>query len=192
MSLYLLDASRSKPVGTAATRTGQDGRYQFRKLATGDYILLVQCGSDRVYQGTVAIKNGPNQKDVTLQARARTVRLQLNRIVVEADGTVGKAGWLFDVLADGRKVLSLPNTQYDDSTGKNLYAFAPASAVSTAILVPASGTVKIEIVGTRSFGGDKAKGSVQLGPGAGPIDIVVLKDPTKRRQGAFTFSLSPL
>jgi hypothetical protein len=192
MSLYLLDSSRSKYLSTTVTRTGKDGSYRFQKLAVGDYILLVQCGSERVYQGKVAIRNGANQRDVRLDANAVPIQVQLNRIVVEADGSTGKTGWLFDVFADGRKVLSLPNTDYDDTKGKNLYAFPPLAKVSTAILVPSSGTVKIEVVGTRSFGGDKARGSAQLQPRGSAVDILVRKDPTKRSGGSFTFSLSPL
>ena len=192
MSLYLLDSSRSKYVSTTVTRTGKDGSYQFRKLAVGNYILLVQCGNERVYQGKVAVKNGANQRDVRLEANAVPIQVQLNRIVVEADGSPGKTGWMFDVFADGRKVMTIPNADYDDRKGQNLYAFPPQGKVSTAILVPPTGTVKIEVVGTRSFGGDKAKGSAQLKPGGGTVEILVRKDPAKKSEGSFTFSLSPL
>ncbi len=48
-----------RPNAVIVTRTGPNGAYMLRGLRNGDYILLVDMGGRRVYQGRLAV-TGPN------------------------------------------------------------------------------------------------------------------------------------
>jgi hypothetical protein len=117
-------------------------------------------------------------------AKTSKLRLMLNTIAVKWDGSGGSTGWIFDVLADGKPLLHLPNKNYSDGRG---YSPELEPVVVAADNFERGQPVHLEVRGKRSFGGDTATGEVDLtASGAGPllVDVTNKEDPKK---GSFVF-----
>jgi len=126
-------------------------------------------------------------------AAPATLRLTLDKITVKEDGSSGATGWTFDVLLDGQRILNLPNKNYSDRPARGAGAsdYAPGLApVTLASDKLARGqAARLEVRGTRSFGGDTAIGGADLSAAAAGALLVTVanRDP---RKGAFVFSFS--
>ena len=124
--------------------------------------------------------------------KGQTLRVQLNRIFVVADGSSGQTGWTFEARVKGGQVLfSLPAREYDDGTGRNVYVPTAQDGAAADVSLPANRPVELEIQGRRTSGVGKADiviGSQALGAG-GPLTITVT-NPKGERDGSFVFFLS--
>jgi len=117
-----------------------------------------------------------------------TVQMSLDRIHVEWDGSTGPTGWIFDVLADGKPLVSLPTTNYDDGgskkRGRDYLATTNHWPVAT-IKLARGRMVRLDVKGHRSFGGDVATGTATVTTnGLVTINVAHAKDPKK---GSFVF-----
>jgi hypothetical protein len=124
--------------------------------------------------------------------KGATLRVQLDRIFVVADGSAGPTGWTFEARVKGGETLfSLPIKDYDDRPNRNVYVPTAFDRAAADISVPANRLVELEIQGRRTSGVGKSDiviGSQALGAG-GPLTITVT-NPKGERDGSFVFFLS--
>ena len=117
------------------------------------------------------------------------LRLQVERITVEHDGSRGTTDWRFTIEADGEPLLAFSQNALDDSGGRNVAVPKDAEG----LLHPAAGKpVHLTIQGWRGgllgFGAKPvAQGDATLG-GAGVLPVRV--QAAKPEAGAFVFHLS--
>lgn len=117
------------------------------------------------------------------------LRLQVERITVEHDGSRGTTDWRFTVEADGEPLFAFSQEALDDSGGRNVAVPKDAEG----LLHPAPGKpVHLAIRGWRAglfgFGAQPvASGEASLGgPGVLPVQVQAAKP----EGGAFVFHLS--
>ena len=125
--------------------------------------------------------SAPQQQDTT-------ATLNVERIVVEHDGSPGTTDWRFSVLADGEPLFAFAQDDLDDGDGRNVAL--PAQAQGT-LHFRAGQQVRIEVRGWRESrlrltpGAADATGEGVVGPGTTTRAIrVAAKDPAA---GAFVF-----
>lgn len=117
-----------------------------------------------------------------------TATLDVERIVVEHDGSPGTTDWRFAVLADGEPLFAFAQDDLDDGDGRNVAVPREARGV---LHFRAGSDVRIEVRGWRESrlrlvdGAPDATGEGRVGPGTATQAIrVVAKDPA---MGAFVF-----
>lgn len=137
------------------------------------------------------------QKTVAMESRRaavavpRKLRLQVDRIVVQHDGSIGTTDWRFAVAADGQPLFVFGQDDLDESGGRNVAR--PTDAGGT-IEVVAGKPVKIGIEGWRGSrlrlvqGAPDARGAGTLSAGGAPVAIQVHADTPEA--GAFVFHFS--
>lgn len=124
-----------------------------------------------------------------MPASAR-VRLQVDRIVVQHDGSIGTTDWRFAVAADGQPLFVFAQDALDDAGGRNVAV--PADAVGNIQL--AGKSVKISIDGWRGSrlrftrGAPDVHGEGRVSTSGTLAPIVVRAD--KPDAGAFVFHFS--
>jgi hypothetical protein len=129
------------------------------------------------------------QRAATIAPPTGPLRLQVERITVEHDGSRGTTDWRFTVEADGEPLFAFSQDALDDSGGRNVAMPKDAQG----LLHPAPGKpVLLAIRGWRGgllgFGAQPvASGEASLG-GAGVLPVHV--QATKPEDGAFVFHLS--
>lgn len=114
--------------------------------------------------------------------------LQVERIVVEHDGSPGTTDWRFAVLADGEPLFAFGQDDLDDGDGRNVAVPRDARGV---LHFRGGSEVRIEVRGWRESrlrlfeGAPDATGEGRVGPGTAARAIrVAAKDPAA---GAFVF-----
>jgi hypothetical protein len=117
------------------------------------------------------------------------LRLQVERITVEHDGSRGTTDWRFTVEADGEPLFAFSQNALDDSGGRNVAM--PRDAQGVLHLAPGK-PVHLTIQGWRGgllgFGTTPvATGEASLG---GPSVLPVRVQAAKPEEGAFVFHLS--
>jgi len=122
---------------------------------------------------------------------ASALRLTLNKIHVVQDGSSSATAWTFEILADGKPVITLPRREYTDAAGSSDEPPSTAGTVAVGnVHVPPGGTVRIEVRGHRTADGPpEAIGSQILDSKGGSIAVEV-KNPTSDRRGSFVFFFS--
>lgn len=125
------------------------------------------------------------------QAPLPPLSLELERIVVRADGGIGATDWRFTIQADGNPLLSFPVDDLDDGGGRNVAAMHDLRA---RLRLAADARATITVEGWRSSrfrGGHAAPDARGEGVlhGDGTIAAVAVEaaDPS---DGAFTFQFS--
>jgi|GEM_PF-1348187 len=99
----------------------------------------------------------------------KTLDLQLDRVRVDNDGTMGTTDWTFDIKSGERSLFSVPFKSLTDKAGANIVAPEPA-AVSHANLTIAAGTApEISVRGWKQAWSGKAQtpdviGQAKLNP----------------------------
>lgn len=73
--------------------------------------------------------------------RTGEVNLQLDRIEVIQDGSVGSTSWLFEVFVNDKSVLRLPERNYNDWPATRLVQVAPAERIN--LNVPLGATIRV-------------------------------------------------
>jgi len=167
------------------TSTDRDHQFEVNRSGWGSFDVLI----------TVHYTDGREEKlsyflDLKKPWPPQTVRLSLDRIHVDWDGSAGPTGWIFDVFADGKPVVQLPSTKYDDGgaarRGKDYVAAGSHWPEATFPTVKGH-TVQIDVKGHRSFGfgGEVAEGSATLtADGAVTVNVTNAND---RKKGSFVF-----
>jgi len=116
------------------------------------------------------------------------LRLRVDQIRVEDDGSSGATGWVFDIFVDRQLVKRLPNFEYDDRLATRVLTFSGTRSISADVELPAGRYWMVEVRGKRSFGNDVADGAVALtGVGSSAEIQVRHKNP---KEGAFVFKVS--
>lgn len=118
------------------------------------------------------------------------VQLQLDRIAVEHDGSIGTTDWRFAVEADGQPLFVFQQDGLDDTGGRNIVNPKDVQAV---LRLPAGQRGKITVKGWRGSrlrlieGEADVTGEGAVGDGAlAPIPVKAMKDSA----GAFVFYFS--
>ncbi|MCL1633077.1 hypothetical protein M2650_00230 [Luteimonas sp. SX5] len=118
------------------------------------------------------------------------VELQLDRIAVEHDGSIGTTDWRFAVEADGQPLFVFQQDGLDDTGGRNIVNPKDVQAV---LRLPAGQRGKITVKGWRGSrlrlieGEADVTGEGAVGDGAlAPIPVKAMKDSA----GAFVFYFS--
>jgi hypothetical protein len=83
----------------------------------------------------------------TAPAGPRLLRLRLDRVQVENDGSVGSTDWRFQVFADEQPLFTVPMPALSDKPGENLARPADAEQASAEVEVPRNGNVSIGVKG---------------------------------------------
>ena len=132
-------------------------------------------------QVPVAPTSTPQQQDTT-------ATLNVERIVVEHDGSPGTTDWRFALLADGEPLFAFGQADLDDGDGRNVAVPRDAQGV---LHFRAGSEVRIEVRGWRESrlrlvaGAPDATGTGSVGPGTATQAVrVAAKDPAA---GTFVF-----
>lgn len=117
--------------------------------------------------------------------------LELERIVVRADGGIGATDWRFTVEADGSPLLSFPAHDLDDGGGRNVVSMRDLRA---RLRLAGDATAAITVKGWRSsrFRGGHAEPDVRgegVLHGDGSIGVVAV-EAQDAADGAFTFQFA--
>ncbi|MFT3898244.1 MAG: hypothetical protein QM719_11230 [Thermomonas sp.] len=153
----------------------------------GNLLELRQKQRDAAEQTPVAAP--PQTPAVPTQApQDATATLDVERIVVEHDGSPGTTDWRFAVLADGEPLFAFAQDDLDDGDGRNVAVPREARGV---LHFRAGNEVRIEVRGWRESrlrlvaGAPDATGEGVVGPGSATQAVrVAAKDPAA---GAFVF-----
>ena len=126
----------------------------------------------------------------TLATTPEPLRLQVERITVEHDGSRGTTDWRFTVEADGDPLFAFSQDALDDSGGRNVVV--PKDAAG--LLHPTPGKpVRLTIEGWRGgllgFGAKPVASGVAVLSGGGVVPPVRVEADTPQ-DGAFVFHLS--
>ncbi|TWI05018.1 hypothetical protein IP90_01160 [Luteimonas cucumeris] len=118
------------------------------------------------------------------------VQLQLDRIAVQHDGSIGTTDWRFAVEADGQPLFVFQQDDLDDTGGRNV---AIPEDVQATLRLPSGQRAKLTIKGWRGSrlrlieGAPDVTGEGAIGDGAlAPIPVKATKD----SNGAFVFYFS--
>lgn len=118
------------------------------------------------------------------------LRVQVERIAVEHDGTPGTTDWRFTVQADGEPLFAFAQDGLDDSGGRNVVVPKDAQGL---LRLPAGKRVHLVVQGWRA--GLLGFGAKPLASGEGDLDgqgaLAPLRvQAAKPEDGAFVFHLS--
>lgn len=162
----------------------RDHQFELKESGWGEFRILITV---RYTNGTQAKASYPLSLKENWPAPLGK-RVKLDKIHVIQDGSPNVTAWVFDILVDGKKFLTLPRRNYTDARTKNDYVAGPADRWVGDIKVGASEQIRIDINGKRPVGGDTAIGTGTLTQNGKPVIITASnKDPQK---GAFEFSFS--
>ena len=178
------------------TRNGKPIVHVVPAILTGAAALIaalttvyVNVRGDKSSQPTAAATKVASARRATAPA-AVTLRLRVNRIAVQHDGSIGTTDWRFAVTADGQPLFVFAQDALDETGGRNVAL--PADAAID-IQVANGKPVKISIEGWRGSRQRLAQGKPDArGEGvlsvAGPSAIKVQAE--KPEAGAFVFYFS--
>jgi hypothetical protein len=77
----------------------------------------------------------------------RAVRLQLDRVQVDDDGSMGVTDWTFQVSVDGEPTFTVPMPALSDKPGESLVRPADPKAASVEVELPAGKSVAVSVKG---------------------------------------------
>jgi hypothetical protein len=178
------------------TRNGKPIVHVVPAILTGAAALIaalttvyVNVRGDKSSQPTAAATTVAPARRATAPA-AVTLRLRVDRIAVQHDGSIGTTDWRFAVTADGQPLFVFAQDALDETGGRNVAL--PADAASD-IQVANGKPVKISIEGWRGSRLRLAQGKPDAGGEgvlsvAGPSAIKVQAE--KPEAGAFVFYFS--
>jgi hypothetical protein len=178
------------------TRNGKPMVHVVPAILTGAAALIaalttvyVNVRGDKSSQPTAAATTVAPARRATAPA-AVTLRLRVDRIAVQHDGSIGTTDWRFAVTADGQPLSVFAQDALDETGGRNVAL--PADAGSD-IQVANGKPVKISIEGWRGSRLRLAQGKPDAGGEgvlsvAGPSAIKVQAE--KPEAGAFVFYFS--
>lgn len=158
---------------------------------TGVYVNLRGDNAAPKPEQTTAATPAPAKSAATPQRKPEKFRLQLDRIAVQHDGTVGTTDWRFAVEANGQPLFVFQQDDLDDTGGRNVATPKDVGAVLR--LLPAQAN-RITIKGWRGSRFRLSPGEPDVsGEGAMSDTGVVAPIEVKAEQaeaGAFVFYFS--
>lgn len=83
----------------------------------------------------------------TAATAPRVLRLRLERVQVDNDGSAGSTDWTFQVNADEQPLFTVAMPALNDKPGQNLVRPADAAAASADVEVPSTKSVSIRVSG---------------------------------------------
>jgi hypothetical protein len=92
-----------------------------------------------------------------LPVQARIINLQLERMRVDNDGSMGSTDWTFDIQNGERSLFSVPFKALTDSAGENIVAPKDISLARANITITAENTPEIIVRGWKQAWSGKAK-----------------------------------
>jgi hypothetical protein len=96
----------------------------------------------------------------TAPTAPRTLRLRLDKVQVDDDGSVGSTDWTFQVSVDGEPSFSVPMPSLSDKPGENLARPAEGQDASAEIGMPAGKGVAVAVNGWKKGFLGGARGEV--------------------------------
>jgi hypothetical protein len=127
-------------------------------------------------------------------AAPRAVLLQLDRVQVENDGSMGTTDWTFEVSAAGEPRFTLPMPALNDKPGHNLARPSdPAQAVAELMLAPDQ-QLQVGVKGWKEgllSGGAEVTGAAWVSGKAGSTSIHVGSDAPKSPAFTLYFTVAP-
>jgi hypothetical protein len=129
-------------------------------------------------------------------AAPQRLRLRLDRVQVEDDGSVGSTDWTFQVSVDGEPLFSVPMPSLSDKPGNNLARPAEGQPVSVDIDMPAGKSVRVNVNGWKKGWLGGARGEVSgegwLAPGFDKTAIELTGAKAKGPRFVVYFSATPV
>ena len=124
----------------------------------------------------------------------RSMLLQLDRVQVENDGSMGTTDWTFEVSAAGEPRFTLPMPALNDKPGHNLARPSdPAQAVAELVLAPDQ-QLQVGVKGWKEgllSGGAEVSGSAWVTGKAGNTSIHVTSEAPKSPAFTLYFTIAP-
>jgi len=184
---YVLHPTFPQPFQTSKDR---DARFQFSASGWGEFRILI----------TVHYTNGKEAKTSYWLSLGKSwpaepppsLRVKLDTVHVEWDGSPGKAGWIFDVFLNGKLQLNLPKRDYDDgrSSGRRRPSDYVPDVGAVGTVTPQKGElVRVEVRGRRTSGSDTAIGTATVDASGGSVAMNVV-NARDARKGSFVFRFS--
>ncbi|MEO8001017.1 MAG: hypothetical protein ABI644_04015 [Arenimonas sp.] len=111
----------------------------------------------------------PSVNSLPAKQLNRSLDLQLDRVRVDNDGTMGTTNWTFDIKGDERSLFSVPFKSLTDKAGANIVAPEPAAVTHARLTVGAGNMPVISVRGWKQAWSGKAQmpdvtGQVKLNP----------------------------
>jgi len=106
--------------------------------------VAVPASSAQVAAGVVPQADAPQSPTApAVPTGPRTLRLRLDRVQVEDDGSVGDTDWSFQVFADEQPLFTVPMPALSDKPGENLARPAEAEQATADVEIPRDRQVSI-------------------------------------------------
>jgi hypothetical protein len=107
-----------------------------------------------------AVASPAQAAQATAPTAPRTLRLRLDKVQVDDDGSVGSTDWTFQVSVDGEPSFSVPMPSLSDKPGENLARPAEGQDASVEIEMPAGKGVAVSVNGWKKGFLGGARGEV--------------------------------
>lgn len=188
---YLLHSSFPDPF-----RTTRDRANNFEVVASGwgefTIVITVHYTNGAIAKTTYPLnlsRSWPGRvRGASGGGSAAPARPKLDKIKVVEDGSVGATGWIFDIQVDGRTVMSLPRTDYDNSRAASDVVPNASHRWLAGVNVPPGQKVRIDVKGRRTSNSDTASGSATIG--AGETATIPVRNGSDPKKGSFVFTFS--
>jgi len=188
---YLLHSSFPDPF-----RTTRDRSNNFEMVASGwgefTIVITVHYTNGAIAKTTYPLnlsKSWPSGgKGSPGGGSAAAARPRLDKIRVVEDGSAGTTGWTFDIQVDGRTVMSLPRTNYDNSRAASDVVPDASHRWLAGVNVAPGQKVRIDVKGRRTSSSDTASGSATIG--SGETATIPVRNGSDPKKGSFVFTFS--
>jgi hypothetical protein len=138
----------------------------------------------------------PATPDPTAPVAPQVVRVRLDRVQVDDDGSVGSTDWTFQASIDGEPKFSLAMPSLSDKPGENLARPAEGQEASVDVELAGARSVALSVNGWKKglLGGGRGEvsGSTWLTSGVTKATITLASDKPKGPHFVLYFSVAPV
>lgn len=146
-------------------------------------------------QASATAQAGDSPSSSTAPGKPQPIRLRLDRIQVDNDGSAGSTDWTFQVSVGGEPMFSVPMESLNDKPGKNLARPADPQQASAEVQLLAGKNVSLSVNGWKKGwmpGADaEVSGEAWMSPAFNKPTITLKSGEPKGPQFVLYFSATP-